>query len=221
MNRNTVVDPSPRQLGERQRKSDFFSYTWTTYSLFVCLFWSLSSYSIIFHARTTRDYKKKRWILFQRFIRCPCMQVFFVLKTEKISTAFEISWFLIITWNYAWFRILRIDWRSASTLSIWIGDRGFYPIIFWYIPPSYFRQKEAVKFGFHIQIYFFLIHIRIFVMSNYENNLNSMNETKNRHSLNTCDWIDEKRSLKVKIVQFYSKRPHQHFRYPNARNLCF
>ena len=120
MNRNTVVDPSPRQLGERQRKRDFFSYTWTTYSLFVCLFWSLSSYSIIFHARTTRDYKKKRWILFQRFIRCPCMQVFFVLKTEEISTAFEISWFLIITWNYAWFRILRIDWCSASSSLLYI-----------------------------------------------------------------------------------------------------
>ena len=48
-----------------------------------------------------------------------------------------------------------------------------------------------------------------------------MNETENRHSLNTCDWIDEKRALKVKIVQLYSKRPHQHFRYQNARNLCF
>ena len=43
-------------------------------------------------------------------------------------------------------------------------------------------------------------------MSNYENNLNSMNETENRHSLNTCDWIDEKRALKVKIVLSFTPR---------------
>ena len=43
-------------------------------------------------------------------------------------------------------------------------------------------------------------------MSNYKNNLNSMNETENRHSLNTCDWIDEKRALKVKIVLSFTPR---------------
>ena len=37
-------------------------------------------------------------------------------------------------------------------------------------------------------------------MSNYEINLNSTNETENCHSLNTCDWIYEKRAIKVKIV---------------------
>ena len=34
-------------------------------------------------------------------------------------------------------------------------------------------------------------------MSNYEINLNSTNETENCH---TCDWIYEKRAIKVKIV---------------------
>ena len=117
MNRNAIVDPSPRQLLEKPRKSDFFSYIWTTYSLFVCLFVCFGVY------RPTREFftqerletTKETMILFQRFRRCPCMQVFFVLKTEEISTAFEISWFLIITWNYAWFRILRIDCCSASS----------------------------------------------------------------------------------------------------------
>ena len=111
MNRNTIVDPSTRQLGEKPRKSDFFNIF---EPLTVCLF-GVYRPTREFFTQERLETTKETMILFQRFRRCPCMQVFFVIKTEEISTAFEISWFLIITWNYAWFRILRIDCCSASS----------------------------------------------------------------------------------------------------------